>query len=384
MYGYIFSKSLKTFFLFLGILLITLRTFYFYNIGLSPFPILGVFFLFIYLLMSRGSFLIDKKIISWLSLFLVAIVFSMIDPLFNTKDFNITSFFGLVLGMLLFISFHCYKGLNELEIIKVVKCVLLVHVIFFFYQFISFHIFGNLVDLIEPITGHAQRGIGFIDKEYGGMAAFRATGLFDEPASYCTYVLALTFVAYYNSRKLDLLELTILISVILTLSLTGFALVVAYMLTKKDIKNVFSIKNSMLILIGVVIVLSMFGDLLIGYATQRLNELGSDNSANVRINNFSNILELTTIQLLLGSGIGNNPVFVVEYTFPSLIITFGIVGGGLIVLSFLMIFSNSINYRTLIFFSVLSLNFYTLFNPFTWLFASILNVLTYKHYLTRR
>ena len=101
--------------------------------------------------------------------------------------------------------------------------------LFFFVQFITYYATGNFLDYLEPITGESQRALGgSYTFSALNIKLIRATGLFNEPGSYSTFVF-LTYAILQIVRKnlngdlsITLFDGLVLMSILLTFSIFGF------------------------------------------------------------------------------------------------------------------------------------------------------------------
>jgi len=189
---------------------------YFYNISLAPFPMFAFLILaFILLLFNKK---LNKHIIFIGLLFIILFSISgLIGKFFEFNVFYFNSILGSIIGPLFFILFYSlyYQKINYVE--YALRKVIIFHLFFFIIQTITFYLTGNLINFLQYITGEESRNIA-----YGLLTGLiRPSGLFNEPASYVTFIgPSLLFLILYN-KKLGLFELITLGSILLTLSASG-------------------------------------------------------------------------------------------------------------------------------------------------------------------
>ena len=189
---------------------------YFYNISLAPFPMFAFLILaFILLLFNKK---LNKHIIFIGLLFIILFSISgLIGKFFEFNVFYFNSILGSIIGPLFFILFYSlyYQKINYVE--YALRKVIIFHLFFFIIQTITFYLTGNLINFLLYITGEESRNIA-----YGLLTGLiRPSGLFNEPASYVTFIgPSLLFLILYN-KKLGLFELITLGSILLTLSASG-------------------------------------------------------------------------------------------------------------------------------------------------------------------
>lgn len=320
------------------IFLLTLQSYYFYEIHMSPFPLLSFFLLFI----SQQKIKFDKSIFFlstlFLSLFLLSIIIGMIQKL---DVIYINSIFGILLGpIFLLILIHFIKKIGKTNYSKILSTVLALHLLFFFFQFFSFFIFNFKIDYLKFITGEESRFNG-----YGAISdLIRCTGLFNEPATYSYFIFSLVYIRFLCNKNLSLIDHIGLFSILLTFSFSGIGLFVFmqfyfWVIIKKNMKSL--VVFLLLILAILCIVEFFFNETLKFYLISRIEGVDSDNSTNTRLaDGFNFFFSLPFSYQIFGLGIGNYS-FQVSTTASSymyIFTTFGVALGFLFLILFILYF----------------------------------------------
>jgi len=172
--------------LFIGI---SLNTYYFYNFRM---PLISVVCLFIMTgilfglslekfvrLPKNASVGVALGYVLILSWSIIGLLFYLDSP--DAKrfiSFPILTMAALVAGVLF----------RRIPLENLVRLYLVVHVSFFFLQFVTYFATGYVIDYLAPVTGEEQR-------MFGGSFTFpivdrfiRSAGLFNEPGTYVTYI----------------------------------------------------------------------------------------------------------------------------------------------------------------------------------------------------
>jgi hypothetical protein len=337
----ILLKSKKSFFTIISsvaVFFITLQSYYFYNIKLAPFPILGSLILLLFGIKNIPS----KKTVQIAGIISIFFLISTIWAFINKLDFiYFNSIIGSLLGLLFFIIFEKnFKNYDYYSVSGVLNAVILFHLFFFIIQFLAFYIFGVLIDFLFPITGEESRFF------FGGALTglVRCTGLYNEPATYSYYVGGLVFLNILLLKKINIISKIAIISIALTLSISGILLAIilyfyySFFISKK-LKNIlfFSIVSVFVI----TIVLLYFNDNVYMYLFERFSNLSDDTSTNTRFFDSFDFLKSKNIFIqLFGVGLGNytNDISLTPSGIIGLISSFGFVG--------YIIFSSSLYFYT--------------------------------------
>src|SRR5690606_32364124 len=96
---------------------------------------------------------------------------------------------------------------GEGAFVKPISIVLIIHLMFWYLQFVIWLLSGNYLDFLEPITGESQRYLSLKGLTFGGSRMPRFTGLYSEPGTYSTYIFLLLVVQYkLTGGKVGVLE----------------------------------------------------------------------------------------------------------------------------------------------------------------------------------
>ncbi|HII4378959.1 TPA: hypothetical protein ACY4P7_000939 [Vibrio parahaemolyticus] len=364
------------FFIYFGI---TLRSLYFQSISLAPFPVVSMllsYAFFLKALTDRKS--INKDIVSFLSILMIFLSLSLLITLADKDNkLNINSILGINLNILFFLAIYLNRDVF-LKYISSLNLVLFVHFSFFFIQLISFHFLGEKIDFLQPITGETQRVNGFSSLEANGFSMFRPSGLFNEPGNYAVHVLTIMWLLKVNDKINHVFEKLLLLSIILSFSLSGMLGVFAYLLITY---NYLKISIRKLIISSVIFLglLFYFYDLIFLYITERVGNIGADNSANVRLSAFDAIFDFSEFNQLFGLGFANDKIDIHLPTIPYFLVTFGFVGFvfACVIFSYVLYKSN-VNRKTYLFFLAISFQFYTIMHPLFWLFLTLI-IISFKN-----
>jgi len=355
---------------FLLVLGVTLRSIYIYSISLAPLPIISIFISFLLCLLNKDKLRDLTYKLDFICFFIFLIVFFALAILLNLihaiSNVNLNSIIGIILSLIFFICLYSLRNVF-LQYKKVFNYILVFHMFFFFFQFFMFYAFNEKVDYLVSITGEAQRFNGFSDIEGAGLAMFRPVGLFTEPGNYSIHVLAILWLAYLSKSITPILEKLVLISVFLSFSLTGMFCACLYFVLTRNMK--FDGRYILFSSILFAVIAFYFGELVVNYLSERIGNILSDNSANVRVSAFEQVFNMPPSMQLFGAGLGNDVVDIHLPTIPYLLVTFGLVGSFCIILAFILIsIKSQVSLRTYLFFCAISFQFYTLMHPLFWLF----------------
>jgi hypothetical protein len=316
----------------------------------------------------------SKDVLNFIGILVFFFIFSIIWSNLNKLDYiYVNSIIGAFLGLFFFIIIEKYlHDFDKNFITNLLKNVILLHIVFFSIQFLSYYIAGNLIDYLLPITGEESRF--FFGGAISGLV--RCTGLFNEPATYSYYLGALVFLSIFVQKKIDIYSAIGLITLALTLSISGIllsTLILAYYtfyISKK-------FKYLLLFIIIAFFILSIliifFEDTIYMYVFDRFSNISDDNSTNIRFfDSFEFLKTKNTLIQLFGLGIGNytNETSLTTSGIVSLISSFGIIG--------YIFFSSSLYFFTqrnklinFMMFNVFLLSTITIQAPFFWFLFSI-------------
>ena len=194
------------------------------------------------------------RVLDYLSLFLILFYIVKKEFFYNYKIFLylIAPFsFGIlffndiksVIGILFGITFGCvfYIYYKERESITPFLLVSIIMVLFFFIQLFTFKFFNFYIDFTSILQTIPSRNyIESIDY-------FRASGLFQEPNSYCVFAFMMVTILLYTNMQHRLKDLTIILlisTLMISNSLWGMVLsvgLIGLLLLRKKYKYVLSI-----------------------------------------------------------------------------------------------------------------------------------------------
>lgn len=274
----------KSTILFLCVLFSTFQAIYFRQINLAPFPILA--FLLIFTIIE--NFKLTQIEANFIFFFLMLITISIIISFINEEYLPLhVYYFPRTLGWLMFpfsvIFFRkAFLQFDKDKIEKILKIILIIHLAFFFIQYLSFTIFKTKIDFLYNITGEIQRTGATKLKDFSN--SIRASGLFSEPGSYSVYIYILVSMKLLLTKKIDWVMLVGIISMLLSFSMTGILMVgyfvVFYVfITSYDLKK---IKNLFFLFFGLSLLLYFKYAVFLGPIQDRLLNLKDDSSAEAR------------------------------------------------------------------------------------------------------
>ncbi len=218
----------------LSVFLVSLGSYYFYNIGLYVFQILG-------LLLVLPFFRINDLRCGGLKFHLLTVFFfysfgsGALFALFSGSNGFAISKLVLPLFFILWSAFCAVVfGNQKRNFHWALHKIIWIHVIVFIVQFVWFLISGDLIDFIEPITGEEQRALGGAYELAFLPGVLRATGLYNEPGTYSTWMMILFLLFRKIGKDLDLpnryqfLEIFVIATVFLSFSTFGFVFASMY------------------------------------------------------------------------------------------------------------------------------------------------------------
>jgi hypothetical protein len=358
------------------VFLATLDTFYFYQINLAPFPIFS--FLILILIFFRKKIFIKKNFIK--SLFLLYLIFYCsisIGLYYSDFNLNLNSVIGVLLGPLYFLFFYNYFSDKRILLLKVLETTLIIHLLFWYLQFFLFFIFDIKLDYLYPITGEFSRSGAF-----GPLTGLiRATGLFNEPASYSLMISMICFILISFKKKIEFIEILGLISCVLSFSISGlvfslYTLFIYYLIFKKI--NF----TKKVLMIGILIFLIIFSYSLFDpfkiFLENRLFSDQVDNSAETRFGSVIDFFNsLTFDKKFFGIGLANyDPnISTVSNGIFSFIIHFGYLLVSLIfILFYFTLFKLRIKTKPLFLWLVFLFGTMTYLKIYFWMMLSIIMI----------
>lgn len=273
---------------------------------------------------------------------------SLIDLKFYNINYQI--FFllpGLALGLALakvhhvsffLFSFYIFFNLflranfNKSQVIKQIRIIIIIHLLFFILQYLGFYLFGNTFSDYREIFGMRPLRIWNEALNY-----FRPSGLYEEPNSYAVSLYMLIFLYYIVNRKIDFILIVGCISILLSQSLWGFGAVVVIisiiMMDKKLSLVYIALFASTVILLSI-----MNPDLILSDTSlttyKRITNIFTDGSFIARYG--IDFTEVSLFSFLVGHGIGveGYHASLGGNGYAAIIFYFGVVG----LLGFLLLF----------------------------------------------
>lgn len=218
------GNRISFFFDFLWLFLLTLNSYYFYNLGMPLFAVLGSLLALVLIIVKKIA--LNKNDNSTMKFFVFIFLWSVLNSIFNSAYLFEKRLF-LVFTLIPTIYYSSYLLSNKsFRVYRIIKFIIIIHLVFFYLQFISYYVFGNFIDYLYPITGESQRAMGGNYNLFSGKL-IRATGLFNEPGTYSTYIFLLFLMyrflrsSFLGNNKLEKFDYLVLLSVFLTFSIFG-------------------------------------------------------------------------------------------------------------------------------------------------------------------
>lgn len=261
-----------------ALFLFTLGSYYFYNLELYVFQVVGVF---LALPLFRLRFLngthgrLGVLVLIFVYTFFVGAIQASIgsNTIFTPSKLTLPIFFAAWLAF----SAVLFGGYPR-EAQKALRIVIWTHIGFFLLQFLWYIFTFQFIDFLEPFTGESQRALGG-SYEVALLPVFlRATGLFNEPGTYSTWMIVLLLLFREHARRLGeqgkdrYLEIVGVGTVLLSFSTFGMifsSLYILMLLTERK----FNVKT----IVVVLILVSPLAFVAFEYLGQRM-QLGSESS----------------------------------------------------------------------------------------------------------
>ena len=251
------------------IFLTTLWDYYFVGLG-RFFDYLAVIFILFFLFKQKTFFLSN---ILYTFLLILSVLYPIVNSILEGEFLFPIAFFVFLVISNFFIS--GIKNLKNLDIGLIFSYLLWIHISFFFIQFL-FMLTGNFFAFFPDVP--------FLVTPRN-LFHTRCSGLFLEPNEYCFLICLLLSIRNFVTNKwFDLLSLFSVLSMILSLSLSGVILGVAYFIfaSKNTIYSI--VLKSIIILLGIyfynkiLVNSSEFIDTFLGYPLfGRVTEVQSQN-----------------------------------------------------------------------------------------------------------
>ena len=258
--------------------LFSLWDFYFFQYG-RIFDYLGLIAIIIYYLLTVKKM---PTIVPRVSQFMMvnSIIFlpCAIIGIYNEQLITVAAF---LVGAYLVFPFFC-AGMRKIDYNKFIKwynSILVVHLFFFFLQFFSYYLFNYVIDY------HAYSGLIGARTFNEELLFFRASGLFQEPNSYCVTIYLLLFIrALFSKKPFDLIALISLTSIFLSESLWGYGALLVYCSLFSSTAKSRIIMLMVFIVVGMAVLLipDLVGLIISPTTVIRLSDVSGDPSAEGR------------------------------------------------------------------------------------------------------
>ncbi|MGM3388274.1 hypothetical protein KXR94_11525 [Stutzerimonas stutzeri] len=222
--------------IYIWLMLLSLHSYYFHNLGVALFPLAGMVLSFVFLVflsVLHPSRLLASLSLSFFPIIIVSIflLLGLVSAFFVEPSLGFSRFLALFLFVALVINFSYFRIYRIPSLLFALKLCLITHLCFFWFQ-VSAHYLGfGFYDFLEPVTGEAQRVFGgnytvpFINQRL-----IRASGLYSEPGTFATFIFFMYLI--YKSlscscRKVDRVvfgwfDIFVVASVLFSFSVFGF------------------------------------------------------------------------------------------------------------------------------------------------------------------
>ncbi len=317
---------------FVVVFLFFLQSYYFYQFGIAPFPIIGVLLLIVLFILYQ-NWHIPSSFLKYFIIVLMLMVLSVFGTFLLNNDsvmlptllFTQVGFFLVALTVVLIGS--TFRR-NDLD--RICYFLLILQVFFFYIQFFSYHLVHLRLDFLAPVTGEIQRN-------FNGRGLFRGSGLFNEPATYsqCISMLILLSLNQIISKNKIAVFLIALASIYLSLSLLGFfeatAILILYLIRLKiKIPLWCYTLVSILFIFGLSYIFYNYASdiALIFSVSQKFSSSGGLDGRAASLMNYSSWV-FSAESLLFGPILltGVNVLTPIGSSFALLIASFGLIGG---------------------------------------------------------
>ncbi len=220
-----------------SLFLFSLGSYYFYNVELYLLQFVGVLIvlpLFRLKYIDIGKARLGGLAVFFFYAFIVGTVFALIynNNIFQFSKLAIPVFFCMWLAFAA-IMFRGYPLIFH----KALRRVILIHVGCFIFQFFCYIFTSQFIDFLEPITGEPQRAFGGSYEISFIPIFFRATGLYNEPGTYSTWLIILLLLYKDNRRRLGIfgndrmLEFLVIGTILLSFSTFGLVFSILYIIS---------------------------------------------------------------------------------------------------------------------------------------------------------
>ncbi|MEZ8688513.1 hypothetical protein AB4186_24775 [Vibrio lentus] len=197
------------------------------NFGTIRYPISITFALLSFIIIASKVKAIDRKSTFVYMFFLVITVALTIVSSSNSFTYvsnigysGINFFFSMLLK--LSVSFLIVISLkNDKDaLFKVITAVLLLHISFFWIQFITVYSTGVYLDPMNAIVGSRQRYGGSFSLPIIGQI-YRPTGFYEEPSTYSAFIVCMLAARFYVNKTVDKITWFSVFSIIFSFSVAS-------------------------------------------------------------------------------------------------------------------------------------------------------------------
>lgn len=359
----------------------TLLSIYFPSLGnLRIFDFVS-FVLILYVL-TKDKESINKDILPFFLFFTLFITFSIIISIINQAEIiYIPRILGSYFTVAYSILFYSYF-VNRIDRLAIaLKYTIYIHAIFFYIQYISFHLAGIYIDFVKMITGNDSRNIGGI---FNLNTSIRASGLYSEPATYSLFILSLMSAFILYKRRMNYIDCIILMSIILSASASGIIYLSVFIVVYFILYSNLSWLKKTVISISFASVLLFFNLTFIesDYLYNKIYNFEKSGSFQYRIGNISKDVDsLPFFKQLFGIGYANLDASVDKgSTFSSLFIEHGYILGGFFLLILLVfLIKNHVRWYILAYIALLFMGTHTFAQIQFWIW--ILSIAIISNYI---
>jgi hypothetical protein len=374
--SFMFDKSNSRFIsiiISISIFLFSLGSYYFYQVNLYVFQIVGMALLLPFFKLSamKSQYVKVLKLV----VFVMYIFFvSSLSSLFYGSDTFGLSKLAFPLLVFLYFSFAVviFKIYPE-AFQRALTYTILVHVFFFMFQFLWFLTTFEMIDFLQPFTGEVQRALGGSYSLTNLSNFIRPTGLYNEPGTYSTWMILLLLLLKSHSSELGLkapsfaFEMLVITTALFSFSTFGFIFSLVYM-----ISHVMEKKISKKTFFALIVVVAFFINFGYEYFISRFSLSDDLSGVGIRSHIIQIYLDRSDLfSVLFGFGIFNNIFTKIDADLISqdLGLWFSLLSGvgvvGILLLASVIVDTKKTNYNISIFI-ILMLSKLSLTNALVW------------------
>lgn len=233
--------------------------------GYIPY-IVGIFILVLYNFLKK-NFILNKNILKVYGVLFSIYAISSLG--FQLDFFNLTSSYSqeaflnnyIFYLYVIFLSYlvFCLLSKDDISDLKFAfKYVLLIHILFFYYQWFNVYLTGEYLDLVHPFTGEESRYSNYYaNRSVLFFLLYRPTGFYVEPSTYSAALVCLLLINYKINPENKWLLVISFLTLLLNFSTAGiiffFLILMAYILKKN-----MNIKSLTVMLFLCLLIFSLF------------------------------------------------------------------------------------------------------------------------------